>query len=57
MPIATKRGRSATYHEGGLTHKVTQRYNHVVMGDQVVNYKTYLHFQSAYGHKTWQDGD
>ena len=53
MPIATKRGRSATYHEGGLTHKVTRRYNHVVMGDQVVNYKTYLHFHSAYGHKTW----
>ena len=51
MPMSTKLGRVVTFHEG-----LSRIKSHGTLKSRG-KLKTYLQYQSGYGHQTWQDGN
>ena len=55
--MATKLGKMVTSLMGSCLQSL-MTFDHVVLLDQTNKLTlSYLHYHSAYGHQTWQDGD
>ena len=55
MHLATKLGRMMTFLEG-LLPKNDMAFESCNL-ENIFELKTYLHYNNAYGHHSWQDGD